>query len=533
MGLEETPGTSAESAQPKYGILQPLALAKKPTSSSYTSTRFADSAYASASMSGRNSTAPSGQDDESRRMSKTAMSRQQQNVQSYLHDIPAGLLPNKHTIAMTERSKKKLVVRRMEQVFAGKSPVADGHQHRDQQEEVAQAAAQADRKAIEATGQRPRQEGLREARIMAEETEDPAQPNTSNHPVQQSVQNLKPSAHVDEHDFAGSSSPAQRPTRPLDLDPERAQFPAENMRYIRHLGFSPNDTEPVDEVADDHGWMYLNLLINMAQLHTLNVTPDFVQKALQDYSNFLELSSDGRKVRWKGGDRVTCNSSDSSPEGNFGLSSSSSATLRRKGSQKKQLRPIRSREQSFDDIDTAQWPEKSNKLNYIPLFHRKALNSEEEDEDSDDPDDSWSSRGQDDLTGNSSGLTSSGVRTGSKMLKRGDDGPIIFYNRVKFCTDLSGDRVVEHLTLNNNKNYRPVATAPVGAPSVPNRNAPSESFEPRGPLGYPAGPVDRMDIDEDSTTSDLEASFLTVPSVTPLQAPSTTKPVDLEVSGIG
>ena len=44
--------------------------------------------------------------------------------------------------------------------------------------------------------------------------------------------------------------------------------------------------------------------------------------------------------------------------------------------------------------------------------------------------------------GNSSGMTSSGVRTTSTKRKRvaDDADPIIFYNGARFCTDLSGHR---------------------------------------------------------------------------------------------
>ena len=86
-------------------------------------------------------------------------------MQLYLHDVPSGLLPN-HSVAMTEKSGKKLVVRRLEQIFAGKRPATGGHPQPLQQQEVAQSPARADRQAKEANGQRATQEGVREARIM-------------------------------------------------------------------------------------------------------------------------------------------------------------------------------------------------------------------------------------------------------------------------------------------------------------------------------------------------------------------------------
>ena len=47
--------------------------------------------------------------------------------------------------------------------------------------------------------------------------------------------------------------------------------------------------------------MFLTLLSGLAQLHTLNVTPDFVRRAIRKFSKRFELSKDGLKVRWTGG----------------------------------------------------------------------------------------------------------------------------------------------------------------------------------------------------------------------------------------
>lgn len=47
--------------------------------------------------------------------------------------------------------------------------------------------------------------------------------------------------------------------------------------------------------------MFLTLLGGLAQLHTLNVTPEFVRRAIKKLSKRFELSKDGYKVRWTGG----------------------------------------------------------------------------------------------------------------------------------------------------------------------------------------------------------------------------------------
>ncbi|EPE02391.1 frequency clock protein [Ophiostoma piceae UAMH 11346] len=116
----------------------------------------------------------------------------------------------------------------------------------------------------------------------------------------------------------GSTLPEQRPTRPLDLDPDRVQVPSENMEYIRHLGLVPPEIGPrsvattIDVSPDANGWVYLNLLSNLAQLHIFNVAPDFIRQAVVEKSTKFQLSPDGQKVRWRGGTDGTKFSSDGS-----------------------------------------------------------------------------------------------------------------------------------------------------------------------------------------------------------------------------
>ncbi|GAA5871294.1 hypothetical protein JCM16303_000708 [Sporobolomyces ruberrimus] len=48
------------------------------------------------------------------------------------------------------------------------------------------------------------------------------------------------------------------------------------------------------------GWVYLNLASTMAELHRYAVTLNFVQEAVRDHSTNLEVSEDGKRVRWCG-----------------------------------------------------------------------------------------------------------------------------------------------------------------------------------------------------------------------------------------
>lgn len=480
---------------------QPPPFDPQKTASSHTS-RFAESGYASMSASGQNSiSGPSNQaslqmpsHDGDRRMTKSQYNRQQQSIHSYLHDIPAGLLPKSHA-PMTEKSKKKLVVRRLEQVFAGKRSTPGNHSQPMQQEEVAQSAAMADRQAREATGQRYKMEGNREARIMPVRADDE---DITAAAVTESVQRLRPQLNIGEQDFAGSGSPDQRPTRPLDLDPYRAQVPAENMEYIRHLGFTPPDVVTGDAPENGHGWLYLNLLVNMAQLHTLNVTPDFVKHAVTEYSSKFELSHDGRKIRWKGGHNVTRNSSDSSSEQ---LSGNSPYDTPPGGNGKSPLKKLKTGHSGSSDskmdperkarrLARARREREQNKFAYTPIFHHK--DDDSEDDDYIDIGSSSNSLFQGQQPGDSSGFGSSAMRSSSSR-KRRDDGPIIFYNKAKFCTDLSGDS--RGLAAHNAGVYSNITTRPLGLDSVPLCPVPryTDFGEPRGPLDASPMEIDPKD----------------------------------------
>lgn len=505
------------------------------TASSQASMHNTDSAYASMSASGQGSSAPSGGDSKHKHIVQAAKSRQQ-NIHSFLHHIPEGLLPQHNPEAMTERAKKKLVVRRLEQIFAGTDALAGPHHQALQQQDVSHMAAHADRSTMEANGQQTGMEGLRESNIMDQETEDPLDIGKKKRaaPTRSDAVNRQGSDKIAQHDFAGdsprASSEEQRPTRPLDLDPDRAQVPADNLRYIRHLGFSPQD--PDRSPQDDHGWVYLNLLVNMAQLHTLHVTPEFVRKAVTDNSDHFEVSEDGRKVRWRGGSRITKTSSyggDSSrertdeddaqsPRKKQKLSNGMQSGRLVPGSQRKQGSSVRKPHQEL------------GRLMYTPLFsHRSA--SEDSDASSSEMEEEDSPYNAHQVGGDSSAMTSSGVRTTStkKKMKKHDNGPIIFYNNARFCTDLSGDS-----RPNGNSdapNYKTSSLDPVGR--TPLRETPDQLFEKRGPLEEAKMLPEPMDLADNPIPDSLELAF---PRQSPpqradnMQVPSD---IDLEVTGMG
>ena len=282
--------------------LNSLATTAQPESS-HTSTKFVDSGYGSLATSNRGvsqlglsklMTADNKQTCHTNDVSRA----RNHSIRSYLHDIPEGLLPRHSPAVMTEEAKKKLVVARLEHLFSGHRATVDGHLQPEQQQEVSQIAARDDRSAIEARGQHAALEGKREADIMADEVDDTGEIATQQiSSILMEKNGL--SGKSSTHNSAEQPLVEQRPTRPLDLDPHRAQDPQTNIDYLRHLGFHMSDMDLDQGPSTDRGWLYLNLIMSLAQLHTLNVTIGLVQDAIQKYSSRFELSADGRKIRWR------------------------------------------------------------------------------------------------------------------------------------------------------------------------------------------------------------------------------------------
>ena len=541
LSLNDSP--VSESPRPRLDRYVPGLISHKTATSSHTSNQQpADSAYASMSASGQGSSLPghsstgaNGRDRPFKGMAKSPKSRDH-NIQSYLLDIPEGLLPRRPPV-MTERTKSKLVVRRLEQIFAGKGATDEGHQQPLQQQEVSQMAAKADRSEIEARGQRAGIEGLREARIMPEEIEDPMFLPRNKEQPHLDPRSKRQLNRRDTQDTLNEITPEQRPTRPLDLDPHRAQVPVENMNYIRHLGFSPPDMKTMAVFDEGHGWIYLNLLINMAQLHTLNVTSDFVRKALADFSSKLELSNDGRRVRWQGGPGISKTSSDGSssadldPEGYYRSRQENRRKRRSKGRKAENRSTI---QPSPDDQQKSLNTGGSiNQVSYTPLFfHRETSDGEIES--------SHEESGLDEspqpayVTGNSSGLASSGMRTSSSR-KRRDDGPIIFYNKARFCTDLSGDRGAGKERLRNMIDYQSVTPNIIGHDDRTRQDRQSTEST-KGPLSRGVQLPEPMDLDDNPIPIEQELIF---PNDSPVESSrsqsrkSSPEPLDFEVSGLG
>lgn len=466
--LETCPARPTSASPPQFTLPAVELTTRMDDSSAESYSRPADSAYASMFASGGTSVVKSQDKARPTRFPNVY----EQDLKSYLHNVPEGLFPH-HTPAMKEKVRMKLVVRRLEQLFTGKGPASDAYSHPQQQQEVSQSATRADRTKLDARGDQIGVEGVREARILPADAESLADAVSDG----RLVPNLWPSgltgcssaqSRDEETNTSRDSSPDQRPTRPLDLDPNRAQVPSENIEYIRHLGFSSLTTDLHPNEEDGEGWVYLNLLTSMAQLHTINVTPNFVRKAVAEVSDRFELSRDGRKIRWRGGTEGTRMSSDvgSTSEqtgGNSEDDGSERNCKRRKLSHEPsdketfgqfELGPCSTRllTSTIDQrpsLERMAQPRRipfgqataNDKLDYKPLFlhvagtqksHRSRLHSD------------------DSLTSPGSGDDGTSTTSDSCVLPRPDmirpcserksrDGPIIFYHGASFCTDLSGD----------------------------------------------------------------------------------------------
>ncbi|KAI1608699.1 frequency clock protein [Exophiala viscosa] len=257
-----------------------------------------DSGYASISGSGLNSSHGTAMLRE-----PVSRSKRDKDIKDYLHDIPDSLFPQ-DTLSVSESARMIMVVQRLEQLFMGNLAQPGEHSLPVQQQQISRAAAKADRAENRRQNRARKVEGSREARrrpaesklnLDAVEHERQTLAQKQDHTNESSSSSATPRSAHD-----GLGSPDQRPTRPLDLDIHRAQTAVDNVQYLRHLGFSSPAFDESPE-GKQQPWMYLNLLISMAQLHTLNVTPAFVRKAVKQLSTKFELSKDGHKIRWKGG----------------------------------------------------------------------------------------------------------------------------------------------------------------------------------------------------------------------------------------
>jgi hypothetical protein len=388
---------------------------------------------------------------------------------NYLCEDPEGLY-HRPTI-MTDGYKKNLVVRRFEQLFTGKFTSRGTPRVLPVSPPTSNIFSTSTPVTLEGLGQHNStvdqppgllKEPPREAQIL---------PLNQQHGSEHRKSLWKSTGYASSwngeqtegNGSSGSSTssphpalPEQRPTRPRDLDPERAQVPSENMDYIKHLGLVPLELmgtatgpiQPGDYDAKD--WVYLNLLCNLAQLHIINVTPDFVRSAVSDMSTKFKLSPDVCKIRWRGCSRGTRFASESSSGSNSlgyvepGDTDVRTAPANESHQHRQSTRPsteAESRPSAGSSKNLSKFgphiSSSSDSFHYKPLFVRQhsftGTCSLEETHASLSP---FEGRDVGELGW---GLCGSGT---SNRRKRRRDGVIIYYSGAPFCIDLSGDRAI-------------------------------------------------------------------------------------------
>ncbi|KAL1873901.1 hypothetical protein Daus18300_003773 [Diaporthe australafricana] len=446
-------GSPAASLQRRKGSkhasrLQGSSSNSKQASSSSSHSRPVDSAYASMSTgrssTGQNATSTLGRPSLGRSKSST-----DQKVETYLQDIPEGLFPR--PVAMTDKEKKKLVVRRLEQLFTGRIH----GRYRFSRNKNLLSVPESTASVAVAPAAHQDGESCREARIELQgkgtSTENLSASN-SNGDNETGGARTGSGSGSNEHKSQHTSPQVdelaeQRATIPRDLDPDRVQIPSENMQYIRHLGVTaPRDLgetkfRPQDVSIDADGWIPLNLLCNLAQLHILNVTPSYIRSAISERSAKFQLSRDGRKIRWRGGVEGTRFSSDSSGDSSQrspeteGTDGSNTDGQRKRQRKSEPTSDPSSRSENQAKLGP-QHSAPSESFHYKPLFLHNRSSSAETSMDETGSQASFGAVENSNMNSRSTGVSGSGS---SPRKKRRNDGAIIYYNGAPFCTDLSGD----------------------------------------------------------------------------------------------
>ncbi|KAK6509262.1 hypothetical protein TWF481_004021 [Arthrobotrys musiformis] len=441
-----------------------------------------------------------------------------------------------------ERARMNMVVKRLEQVFTGSDALQSelGKSQLQQELAVAAAAENYDTAVSEVLADSGDEDDRREAAMMSHQQDD----------------DLTKEKNQDQKSIFDTSH--QRPTRPMDLDPNRGQIAADNVEYLEHLSFpSSHKNHRPASAGDISGWVYLNLINNMAQIHTLHVSLQFIKKAIRAMSDKLELSPDGNKVRWKGGLTGTKLSSEgdsssgmgdssngeSSPgEGSSGLKSKSNLTSEEKpGAKAVSAKDAKTRVSPTSSSMPTPSAYNIDAFRYRPLiFHSLSTQKSH----SSDPSEQGGSESSSETDTNNSGgpapILESGSNVGiSDIVKFAPiDGAIIYFGGAPFCTDLSAQVVFREgghafVRSGDGKNYDRFVEEPVGPPAPPSIGDDSISLDPR--------PLSKFDWSSQDIEMGLtEYSEETLPKFTSIIPPVAdqpqtpiTSPYPFEISGIG
>jgi phage-related protein len=191
---------------------------------------------------------------------------------------------------MAMHTKKRLVVDRLEQLFAGENGFSEPKLQAPQRPETLHEVTRMEHSIIRAWNQQTISETVCAVHMLNKKTETLVTATTT--------ENLEATQQAQTSRLFGPEL-GEKSTKALPrLELKPSQLVAENVRYIRQVGLSPVDSGTSMLPGDEYEWFYLNVLANMAELHILNVTRDFIRKAVSELSSHYIISTDGQKVRW-------------------------------------------------------------------------------------------------------------------------------------------------------------------------------------------------------------------------------------------
>jgi len=442
------------------------------------------------------------------------------NVESHMEHMPQAIVP-----WLSDEAKMKMIVGRLEQVFTGKSATWRGPRSSQQQHEISTSAAMLENSAGEIQSDRGMPEGFREARILPADYE-----NLDSISGAQSWNDCYNDPLSDSAKSNDEGPPGQRPTRPMDLDLNRPQVGADNMEYIRHLGLA-SPVRHFNVPDNGEGWVYLNLLSNMAQLHTFNVTSEFVRKAIAKSSSGFDLSPDGQQVRWRDTAGMASGKSDSS-DGSRNRAPQDPAS-------DDKIRNLRAAAQMCNTDSRATLKQRTTDPGNFenarthddePLFIYGTLLADSYSSNDSEPILSLVPSDFDD-SGQSNGfeaLQPSNKEEASSLRKSGN-GPIIFYRQATFCTDLSGH---VQTSVTRHTRYARFPAQPLGQRSIPADYGicSSERSEKAVRVLSTAPPL--MAVTDSRAASETEFDFPDIESLSSHPCSDGMEPLSFEASGL-
>ncbi|EWC45593.1 hypothetical protein DRE_05451 [Drechslerella stenobrocha 248] len=439
----------------------------------------------------------------------------------------------------TERAKMRMVVRRLEQLFTGSTALQSDLAKSNAQQMVAFAAAEEKLASmVDETAESGDEDDHRGASIMSRQQDH----DLSQMPHRRNVS----------HGVHDGDKSHQRPTRPVDLDPKRAQVAADNVEYLEQMTHSSSHKthRQTAAVSDGTGWVYLNLIINMAQIYNLNLSLPFIKRSIRMFSDKLELSPDMNKVRWRGGLTGTRMSSSGNSSGNSSPDNETSSGLKSRGDTTtpedhpgaiKATSPRHVQHslppapvvQPVSDVYSTR-----DTFQYQPLlFHSPGMHKSSSEDSPEDGSEATNSGSESESESDAGGLPpifNAGANLNIGDIRRSAplDGPVIFFKGAPFYTDLSAQMVLQEgglqfVSSGQGKNYNRFVQDPIGAVPLEAEEEPQRSL--RQPNWSSQDVEMNMDDDEHH-----DSGFLDFPPLLSAAAEEALPPaIPFEASGLG